>query len=611
MTMAIPAEARNRRTPHILLGDMAAALACIALYGLLLTATRLVTGLEFPADNDSMLRLVVVRDLINGQGWFDPQLTRMGLEGGFPMHWSRLVDAPIAAIILAGNALGLDGEAVAAAVWPLGLMALALFAVIRAARAYGGDAATLPAAIIGTVTFYSVSIFSIGQFDHHNVQLTLALFLLLAFLHDRKPLRRGLLAGFMAAGMLAVGMETTHFVAAAGAGAVLVFVLEGAGGRRFAGGFGLAFAGGLSAAFFSTIGPAAWGTAACDALSSVHLVLGAFAGIGLAVIAGISANRGPVSRVLLSGALGILIGVAAVTLYPQCLAAPYAGLDPLLHDFWLDHVVEARPAFSFLGENVPLVATRLATPVVALAVVAWQARKGGFAHKHFVLGAFLLAATLITVWQIRGSNFAVAIAVIPLATLVAGLRQRAVADGAQTTDTLKMAFGWLVSVNLVWGSLTSLVFPPAEAAIVRSQVGSPDARTTVAVKTDPNFSECLNAAALEALDTLEPQTILAVSNLGSALLLNTHHRTLSGPYHRNIDGNLAAIKAFAGSPEEAHAAAQDAGATLFVHCPGNPETGFFAARKPDGLLGQVAQGAVPAWLEPVLANGAIKAWRIR
>ena len=46
------------------LGDMAAALACIALYGLLLTATRLVTGLEFPADNDSMLRLVVVRDLM-------------------------------------------------------------------------------------------------------------------------------------------------------------------------------------------------------------------------------------------------------------------------------------------------------------------------------------------------------------------------------------------------------------------------------------------------------------------------------------------------------------------------------------------------------------------
>ncbi|MCB1381991.1 MAG: GtrA family protein [Notoacmeibacter sp.] len=611
MTMAIPAEAGNRRTPRVLIGDMAAALACIALYGLLLTASRMLTGLELPADNDSMLRLVMVRDLLNGQGWFDPQLSRMGLEGGFPMHWSRLVDAPIAAIILAGNALGLDGEGAAAIVWPLTLMALALFAVIRAARAYGGEAATLPAAIIGTVTFYSVSIFSIGQFDHHNVQLTLALFLLLAFLHDRKPLRRGLLAGFMAAGMLAVGMETTHFVAAAGAGAVLVFVLEGAGGRRFAGGFGLAFAGGLASAFFITVGPAAWGAVACDALSSVHLVLGSLAGIGLAVIAGAGANRTPPARMMLSGALAILLGVAAVTLYPNCLAAPYAGLDPLLHDFWLDHVIEARPALSFLGENVPLVASRLATPLVALGVVVWQARKGGFAHKHFVLGAFLLAATLITVWQVRGSNFAVAIAVVPLATLVAGLRQRATADRAATADTLKMALGWLVSVNLVWGSLASLAFPPAKAAQMRSQVASAGAAPSAAIKVDPNFSECLNAQALDDLNRLSPQTILAVSNLGSALLLHTNHRTLSGPYHRNIAGNLAAIKAFTGAPEEARRIAREAGATLFVHCAGNPETAFFAARRREGMLGQVVAGKVPDWLEPVLENGAISAWRIR
>ncbi|TGQ96437.1 GtrA family protein, partial [Mesorhizobium sp. M4B.F.Ca.ET.200.01.1.1] len=49
-------------------------------------------------DYDNMLRLVEVRDLLAGQGWFDLHQYRMGLEGGFVMHWSRLVDAPIAAI---------------------------------------------------------------------------------------------------------------------------------------------------------------------------------------------------------------------------------------------------------------------------------------------------------------------------------------------------------------------------------------------------------------------------------------------------------------------------------------------------------------------------------
>ena len=52
-------------------------------------------------DNDSLLRLVQIRDLIGGQGWFDLHQYRMGPDGGFVMHWSRLVDAPIAAIMLA------------------------------------------------------------------------------------------------------------------------------------------------------------------------------------------------------------------------------------------------------------------------------------------------------------------------------------------------------------------------------------------------------------------------------------------------------------------------------------------------------------------------------
>ena len=56
-------------------------------------------------DNDDLLRLVEVRDLLAGQGWFDLHQYRMGLEGGFVMHWSRLVDAPIAAIVLAVSSL--------------------------------------------------------------------------------------------------------------------------------------------------------------------------------------------------------------------------------------------------------------------------------------------------------------------------------------------------------------------------------------------------------------------------------------------------------------------------------------------------------------------------
>ena len=73
-------------------------------------------------DNDSLLRLVQIRDLIGGQGWFDLHQYRMGPEGGFVMHWSRLVDAPIAAIMLGVAAVTGSmalGETVALIAWPL------------------------------------------------------------------------------------------------------------------------------------------------------------------------------------------------------------------------------------------------------------------------------------------------------------------------------------------------------------------------------------------------------------------------------------------------------------------------------------------------------------
>ena len=49
---------------------------------------------------DDAMRLVEVRDLIGGQGWFDLFQHRMDPPVGTSMHWSRLIDAPLAAMIL-------------------------------------------------------------------------------------------------------------------------------------------------------------------------------------------------------------------------------------------------------------------------------------------------------------------------------------------------------------------------------------------------------------------------------------------------------------------------------------------------------------------------------
>src|SRR3546814_4090138 len=53
------------------------------------------------SDTDDAMRMAQVRDLLAGQGWWDLTQYRVNpADGGVLMHWSRIVDAPLAGGIL-------------------------------------------------------------------------------------------------------------------------------------------------------------------------------------------------------------------------------------------------------------------------------------------------------------------------------------------------------------------------------------------------------------------------------------------------------------------------------------------------------------------------------
>jgi hypothetical protein len=54
----------------------------------------------FLPDTDDNMRMMQVRGLLHGQGWFDLRQYRMNPPWGANIHWSRLVDLPIAGLIL-------------------------------------------------------------------------------------------------------------------------------------------------------------------------------------------------------------------------------------------------------------------------------------------------------------------------------------------------------------------------------------------------------------------------------------------------------------------------------------------------------------------------------
>ncbi len=74
----------------------ALAVTLIASAGLVLQYNHLARTL---GDPDDAMRLVLVRDLMAGRGWYDQLVTRLQPPVGTMMHWSRLVDAALAGMI--------------------------------------------------------------------------------------------------------------------------------------------------------------------------------------------------------------------------------------------------------------------------------------------------------------------------------------------------------------------------------------------------------------------------------------------------------------------------------------------------------------------------------
>src|SRR5262249_8059017 len=54
-------------------------------------------------DTDDAMRLVEVRAFLAGQGWFDMTELRVAPPLGYETHWSRLIDAGLAALFLLGR----------------------------------------------------------------------------------------------------------------------------------------------------------------------------------------------------------------------------------------------------------------------------------------------------------------------------------------------------------------------------------------------------------------------------------------------------------------------------------------------------------------------------
>jgi hypothetical protein len=328
----------------------------LGIWALIVGLQLLIFARDIPAlrmgDPDDVLRLVQVRDLLAGQGWFDLHQYRIMAPEGVLMHWSRLVDLPIAATIVALRPLlGTANAEIAAAVIVPALTVLCTLALAMHAanRLFGRDTAVAAGIIVGLsgIVLHQMQPLRI---DHHGWQIVSALGAVVG-LHARDPRRGGWVLGLALAAGLTVSLEglplTALFIGVVG----LRAVIDGQWQRLGHAAAALALA---TAGLFLACRGLGDLVEHCDAVSPMHMAALGWVALCGAGLTQWRPSRRPSSRLLALAVLALAAGGAAAIVAlaaPQCANGAFGGIDPYVKSHWLDNVREGRPIWETTLHN--------------------------------------------------------------------------------------------------------------------------------------------------------------------------------------------------------------------------------------------------------------------
>lgn len=566
-------------------------------------------------DTDDATRLVMMRGLLHGRGWWDQLLTRYQPPTGVWMHWSRLLDGGLAAMTAAFGVFvpPARAELLTRTVWPLLWILPATAATLLAARRLAGrdgrgpelrGAAVLAAGVVVLVSFGQLTLqFRPGRVDHHDVQITLALVTLAGAMTSGV---RGAVVAATATGVgLAIGLEALLFEAVLAASLGLRVVLDRRQAPR-AVAFGLTLAAVTGGCFLLQTPPQRWGVPACDALGSNLAVGAVLAGLGLAGASWLTRARSWTWRL---GFLAVA-GGAALAVYlaldPRCTHGIFADVDPAIRPFWLDHVNEVK--------HWPRVWKDSRTDAVAIALAAlmgggaWLALGLVPARRRdpawWTLGGALALAVLAAWTAVRMRGYLEWFAVAPLAVAAAELGTRAPRLRWLAVILAAAAFSPIASTGAVLAYDRLLPRKPPPHAPAHGAAPKPAAKAA----DPPDF--CYDDVSYAALARLPAGVTVSEIDLGPFVTALTPSSTMSAPYHRMSLGIMTARRILVAPVDEARAKAAAVspggrlGPVYLLECRrhrGHADRDHLAS---DSLQARLDAGLPPAWLTPLTPPGA-------
>lgn len=546
-------------------------------------------------DTDDNLRMMQVRALLEGQGWYDLRQYRLNPPYGADIHWSRLVDLPIAGIKLALAPLlgGRTAETVAVTAAPLLPMLVAMASLAIVVRRLV-DGRAWPVALALLVCAASArGMWAPTRLDHHGWQLAM-LALALAALTDPRRARGGALLGAATALSFAIGLEMLLYFALAGAVTMLRWIVDRDQAKRLFG-YGLALGGGCALAFlvFASVANRA---PLCDALSPVWLSAMVLAG-GLSVALAMASPLDWRWRAAGAAAGGAALAAAFALAWPHCLGR-LEGATPELERLWLNRVREAMPVWRHGWRTVLLVAT---LPAAGLAGYGLMLSR----HRHdaarlipwaaLALPALLSAALLL--WQTRAGPAAQLLSIPGATALVWAVAWWFLSLRSVALRVVGAVAAFVLVSGIAGGYALQLV--PAQVGSYRQQVNLANAR-------------CPTLSALRPIARQPAGNVLTFVDLGPRLITVTPHNAVTGPYHRNARQIVDVMRAWRGDVANARATVRRYRIDYVLICPNLSESTIYRAEAPNGFYAQLLRGRVPEWLSPVPlpASSPYRMWRV-
>ncbi len=553
-------------------------------------------------DHDSLMRLVEVRDLLAGRGWFDPVLSRLS-PPGIAMHWSRLIDGPVAGLMwLAGTVTGpATAESVVRVLWPFAMLAAYFFLQARLAVRVVGREALLPALVIAATSKLALDNFVAGNTDHHSAVIVLILVLANAAIDPGRSRVAMIGAGVSVTLILAIAIEGLPGAFAFAGWMALCWIAQPDRFRAPLKAFFGAVAVSAVVVFALLIPPTRYLAAECDIYSLPYAAVLVTGSAGMILVSRFSDRLSTnVQRAAAAGGVGALVlGVLAVT-GPACFGGPYHMLTQEMQDLWLDLIIEARPLHEALQVAPGSVLPLLIAPLTALAATVFALRASPTASRPFWWLFLLLwcAAFATMLLQLRGIIFLSALSVLPCVWLVTRL-----APGRSNSAGL-MAYGkytaaWLLSFGMLHGALIE---------VLNDDPFSISAETSL----DPAITDrnCMRPETFAALNRLPRGLVQSLPHLGGPLLLHTRHPVAVATFHRAGPQIVHAIRLFTQDNPLKHLRTNRP--EYLAICLGSRESQVYAAHAPDGLIARLAAGAVPDWLDPLPspAGSALRLYKI-